>query len=597
MELIQTIISRTNKLQDRLRAYYLYVESLGADGRIQAARDIAFAVLKELGETFPERPNKLHVVAELIRLKTALKGRKPDFLCDMPRMKDSTKHAAMTLISNITTHTFMSDTDKNTFSLVGLRCMRLTVQHGINEWSPTGIACYAIVLIALGQFDEAMAYADVSIRVSARLGKRSNDARHILYLEQLVTHWKRPLIHGLDTFPQCYDLAMQNGDVDTGLCATAGYIGTACHAGKTLEEFEESCRLFVQQMNEYDHQTYLGVNVPMWQLSMNMLGRSDELLVLHGEAMNADQFHAVVTAQNHALSLALVDYFHLILALHFLAYSRMEDLLSRLERTKQVVKTHWAEYHMAFTMGMSYLTLYGKHRRRRHLWAGARLVSKFRQWVGAGIMNARPFYALLRAFKKSLQQTQQQIHRQRRQQHRRLGQQEKSVFAAKLQPIFDDAVRLFREGGWMCYEGIANEHAAIAADARGDRLAASAYMRKAVEGLEQYGYQPKVDWLTVRYSHLLVGNSSSFHLDRSNGIDGHIRVQHNSNHRLHDSGSANANGSDENDTNDQTVKTSGSNGNGNGNNGGGNEEPRAVTFQLPSGVVPNDIVLPAPSSP
>ena len=411
-EVIDALLSRTKNVEDGLRSYLVRVEALGANGETEKGRELAFSLLRELGVVFPKKVKKWHVVVEFIKIQLAFRGQDPQsYLLGMEPMTDSKKAAAMNILSNIAAHTFMNDAEKDTFSLVGLRLMRLTVQYGLNEWSPSGIATYAIALVAVGKYTEALSFGWLATQVSDKLGTRPNEARHWLYLN-LVMHWRRPFMAGMTDMLMCHDLAMQHGDIDTGLCALVNYFTTAM-ACMPLESLETSFRRFVQQMYEFDHQTYLGVAVPLLQYALNLLGQSDDPFVLTGEVMNYEEFREVVVNQNQALAVLSVDYLHLVLIAHCGSVlhcpERVVELVELVRLRLKVAQTHYFEYFATYMTGLCYFRLLrDKRTRRRHRYRrwGNRCTRRLDSWANKhGIVSCRPFYLHLDATRRCLQQT------------------------------------------------------------------------------------------------------------------------------------------------------------------------------------------------
>ena len=63
-----------------------WLESLGARGKIREALDEAVAVLRLLGERILRRPNTLHVILELVKVKRAMKAQKIEEMSSLPDM-------------------------------------------------------------------------------------------------------------------------------------------------------------------------------------------------------------------------------------------------------------------------------------------------------------------------------------------------------------------------------------------------------------------------------------------------------------------------------------------------------------------------------
>ena len=480
---IESIVARTqNDDNDSLRPRCVLVDILGAEGKPRAARDLAFSVLEGLGVQFPKKIKKRNVVLEFLKIQRTLRGHAPrQYLLDLKVSNDPHQTTVMRLLSSIVTHAFLDDLETNTFSFVGLQLMRLTLDSGVTEWSPCGIAAYAVVLAAVGKHAESCEMGHTAMQLSDRLGRRPNEGRHLLYLDHLVLHWQRPLIMGLTAFPRCYYLSVQNSDIDTGLCATTGYLATAFHF-RPLPEVETSCRRSVRQLYELGHEMFLSVNLPLWQLALNMMGRSEDPLLLSGEVMDFPQFQAAVASQPLASAKHLVDGFHLMMAFHLNAYDRMKELLPHVTRASSSLNPHFAEYLVTFFVGLSYFSLYREQRLSKYRRLGCKSINRLKAWVQQGVPTCRPLCLLLQAVHTSF---------------------DKKMTYAKVAPSVDKAIKAIHDEALLPYEAIANEQAALIAldcDCMED---AKEHMRRSLELQEVYGFRTKVDWMNEEYSNLL----------------------------------------------------------------------------------------------
>eukprot|EP00540_Astrosyne_radiata_P004765 CAMPEP_0116864556 /NCGR_PEP_ID=MMETSP0418-20121206/24889_1 /TAXON_ID=1158023 /ORGANISM="Astrosyne radiata, Strain 13vi08-1A" /LENGTH=261 /DNA_ID=CAMNT_0004499793 /DNA_START=29 /DNA_END=814 /DNA_ORIENTATION=- len=229
-----------------------------------------------------------------------------------------------------------------------------------------------------------------------------------------------------------------------------------------MEAVEKSCRVFVRQMIEFDHQTYLVM-----------------LLPLSGEAMNYNQYCEAVKGQNHTLALQLVDFTHLVLAVLFQDTDFMVELLPRLERGVSALQTHFTEYLLHVYMALAYHSLYRRERKASYRRKVSSKVKIMQKWVNAGVENCRPFLYLLLALQKS---------------ERRKGTNKMDY--ATVKSSFDDAIKMLGDGDWVVYEAMATEQFGFIALDQKDRLEASRYMTRAVDLFQQHCYHAKAEWTT-----------------------------------------------------------------------------------------------------
>jgi len=82
---------------------------------------------------------------------------------------------------------------------------------------------------------------------------------------------------------------MESGDVEWACLCLAEYCCLYVFAGSPLAPFENDARKFAQVMRDYDQEISLIYSIAALQLALNLMGRSDDPLVLTGEVMNEEE--------------------------------------------------------------------------------------------------------------------------------------------------------------------------------------------------------------------------------------------------------------------------------------------------------------------
>ncbi|MBC2694119.1 MAG: serine/threonine-protein kinase PknK, partial [Desulfobacteraceae bacterium] len=75
-EFVLCILQRGKVLLDRAKAYEIRIEAYKAQYKLQEAIETALSILKELGLRFPEKPNKLNIMLDLLRTRLLLAGKR-----------------------------------------------------------------------------------------------------------------------------------------------------------------------------------------------------------------------------------------------------------------------------------------------------------------------------------------------------------------------------------------------------------------------------------------------------------------------------------------------------------------------------------------
>jgi predicted ATPase len=101
-----------------------------------------------------------------------------------------------------------------------------------------------------------------------------------------VYPWTHPLQNCQKKLYESYNVGIQNGDKEYAMMNIALYAFFCYSCGKALVDLEADVRDYAGQMEQFNMMLQLKFLSLTWQTVLNLLGRSDEPLILTGEAMN-----------------------------------------------------------------------------------------------------------------------------------------------------------------------------------------------------------------------------------------------------------------------------------------------------------------------
>ena len=390
------VLEKARSVYDGLRVNNTMVAGLGSRGKIREAVRTAFSVLRQLGEPLPKRPNTLHVALELIRVKQKLKALQDD-LFSLPLMTNPNKLAAMQLLGALGPCTFLHIEARNTFALVGLRMLRITCQHGLSEWSPAGLSCWALTSVAQGDFAKGYYYGMMAIKLIHRFGFKASECRTLLMLYSLVMHWKRPLHEALDAFSRSHRSGIEIGDVEFRFLSAGAALTVSYLRGQPLPEVEEDARAMCTHMLEFKLHHIWRMTVPMWQSALNLMGRSARMSVLTGEAMDEEEFMQKAKACNSTIATHIVVSNKVCLCYMFEQWEMLAEIVPKMEKAQDVIKLHFSQSFTFFDLAMAYMALYIETGRRLYKKKAKRTIRRVQKWADAGVPHYDMFAVLLKA--------------------------------------------------------------------------------------------------------------------------------------------------------------------------------------------------------
>ena len=131
-------------LEDKFRCYRVLVDSRGNRNLLDEAIDLILTILQQLDCRFPKRGRMLHVVYEIVHLKTAVKKHTPEQISGLKPMTDPCKIMAMRLLDKLATLAYYADSDL--LPLAIFKSFRWSLKYGISEFSPPAFVMVGLIL-------------------------------------------------------------------------------------------------------------------------------------------------------------------------------------------------------------------------------------------------------------------------------------------------------------------------------------------------------------------------------------------------------------------------------------------------------------------
>jgi predicted ATPase len=159
--LLDAVFDNVRHPPDKQQAYATRIYALAVRDQQNEALETGKIVLSELGEKFPTRFPKAHLVAEMISVKRLLRGKSDEALMRLPLMEDSKRLAAVQILDLM----FVSSlfTTPTLLPFVVLKMMKITLQHGSSAWTATAFSSYGMVCCAIDDFDQGFRFGQLAL--------------------------------------------------------------------------------------------------------------------------------------------------------------------------------------------------------------------------------------------------------------------------------------------------------------------------------------------------------------------------------------------------------------------------------------------------
>ena len=246
-------------------------------------------VLRGLGERIPKRPIASQVLVELCRTKLALQRLQPGDLVSMRWIENPNKRSVMMIPSCISPFLIVHNFEQ-LFLYCTLRELRISVKYEVCAVTAATLARYEVILNALGNADAAYRWGKASLELCYMVPTTpSASSMSLLFTSVIVFPWRQHLagLGALLLASYCYGQE-STSDLAIAFLALSGYTDVRLHLGAPLRDMEEDLKRWCPQMKECWAIQMWRVHAIRFQYVRNLLGQSDDLLELTGDAMDED---------------------------------------------------------------------------------------------------------------------------------------------------------------------------------------------------------------------------------------------------------------------------------------------------------------------
>ena len=451
-----------------LPAYKVHLDILAGKGEKSEAYNISFAILQDMGFTFPEgeRMQRVRAWSTLKKVRSRYIPTE-ESINDMPHVSDPMLIETFEFLQKAGSFAYQAE-KLQLYVLVCCEAVRWMSKNGLTDGSAVAIASFANVLMHVyGDFDTGSKLAELAILITNRLKKKFNEPRALNTANAFVLSWVRPLRSRLKYHNQAYESGMASGNVEGASVARMKSSWTMMYAGTPLVELESFCREGIPQLRKMELSFDAHLICMVWQASLNLLGRSNSTTVLVGEAMDEN----AAPYANPPFNL-VVDIWKRYLAVFF---GDWEAGATNSLETGDICakKMSGMMFGMEpFIRGMLLWGMARKSKESKYKKAAQQVLKQIKELVKKGCVNLFGPHKLLEA--------------------------EQAAIAGKkrqARSCFEEAISMCDNGQFHQYAALANERYAVYLQEIGDTEAAKQHMSQAIVSYGLWGATKKVDLL------------------------------------------------------------------------------------------------------
>lgn len=333
----------------------------------------------------------LHSLNQTIKLIT---NAKEGFFSTLKTLDDPKQKAIGNILAKIQTVCYFSNFNPFLLVLATTRLTQITVDVGLHDLSGFALSTLGILAVAIkGDFETASFLSETAELLQTRAESQYSEA-YTIHANNNVLPWTRPLQSFVAPSLKGYRSGMRSGNVEYALWSLVSLqVWIPFMTGNPLERMLEKFPDCQHQILETKFDSISFPLIVMWQIFLNLTGRSGETTRLHGNIFSCEGFVCANPNQKE-----LINYAKMELYLYFGDYEHAAE---------QAIETggKFAETFPSFVLimmetfhrGVALYVMARRTRKLKYIRQAKRVRKTIKGWVKAGNPNVHHYLLLLNA--------------------------------------------------------------------------------------------------------------------------------------------------------------------------------------------------------
>ncbi|MBG1267061.1 AAA family ATPase [Nostoc sp. WHI] len=481
-QLFQQVIDQARTILATLKVYDVKIQTYVAQNKLLEAIQIGLQLLEQLRVHLPSQPTFEDVQQALSKTVSKLANRPIEDLVNLPMMSEPEVLGAMQLLARMCASAYLAVPPL--FLLIVLKMVDLLVEYGNMMLAPFAYAAYGIILCGVVfEIEAGYQFGQLALSLLDRLDAKPIEARTLFPISDQINVWRTHLRESLKPLQNCYQVGIEQGDLEFAGYAAMHFCGYSFAVGQPLAELQLHLTNYAQAVKHLKHSAGIHFVEICWQTVLNLIEEVADPSILSGQAydqairlpqMQQTNFHGglfyfylnklflcyLFDDANQAIANAVLaqEYLPAMTGTALVAIFRFYDSLSQLAVYSNTDAAKQSEL----------LEQVAENQAKMQLWAHHAPMNYLHKW-----------------------------HLVEAERHRVLGEVVEAMDA------YDRAIALARENEYLQEEALANELAAKFYLANNRMMIAKAYLQEAKYGYLRWGATAKVQDLEKQYPQLL----------------------------------------------------------------------------------------------
>ena len=482
-KMIQVVLVNGRTIEDKASVYYSEINSLKSQAMALQSIDKGVSILQELGAEVKRQPTMFTIFGEIVKTKRLLHGKSDNFILSLPLLEGDARVIMITTILYRLMSAAYQVGEANLFVIIILRLLQLSIQQGVSYMSPAVIAACGALGSKLGKAYSPYRFGMLSLKMLHRLKAHKTTCETLLISWSFDLYWRKSLIEAPEQLMHAHSVGEAQANMDFSFLAACNYIMVSYFCGKKLQNLESECKILCDKMHTFKQEHALQLAMQFWWAILSLTGSDLEyypLLVQHESATNDALIAKRAMSANSAFLLAICRLSKLVTAFHCGFLATAEDTIVAIEKVRNPLQLHWGFLVYKFYSGLTFYALASTSRKWRHTGSYRQKGDKIRRLMiklsNKECPSASLFLAHLDAERNALI----------------------SKDANEVVKVYEHAMHVSANQGFVNYEGLANERAFLALNALG--FDSQPYFDRAIECYVNWGANHKVQILKAKFA-------------------------------------------------------------------------------------------------
>jgi PAS domain S-box-containing protein len=484
-QLIAELLPRAATRVDEAAVYNLKVQLHVMKAENQHAVDAALTCLRGFGIDMPAHPTEEQVQAEYETFCQILNARTVESLIDLPLTTDPELRVAMQMLSALIPPAYFSD--QRLFRLQVCRMVTISLQHGASMDSATGYAYFGIVLgTAFHRYADGYRFAKLACDLLDKYGFTANRGI-VCTTSGMVAAWTQPIGTAIDLSRTGIPAAIETGNLTHACYGLLESLTYLLLRGDPLDLVWRESEVALDFARKARYRDAADIIVSQQRFIATMQGRTRAFSTFSDAQFDEATFEAQLTGDRTPM--LIYSYRFLKLEARFLS-GDFAEALAAAGKAKLLLGASAGQiqqldyfYYTALTVSALYEAASADQQQ-----AWRKLLMEHREQLREWAENYPPTFADKLALVSA--------------EIARIEKRDADALA-----LYEQAIDLAHEHGFVQNEGLAHELAAQYCLARNLKAAGYAYLRNARNCYDRWGAHGKVKQLDQRYPHLREGRT------------------------------------------------------------------------------------------